>query len=145
GLRLETVSSVQELWEIYAFASRQIVQEVPSMLLERNFLVSLALQLAAFPSVYSSWEQYESCAVEELSLGPTGTVLGPLPRDAPQSFPAGSEQQVVLECGKMIDNYGLSLIARGGVSGSSEEIAGVATLRVKRLPEGCHVDDDLEQ
>jgi len=137
------VESVGALWEAYAFATREIVEEVPSMLFEKNYIVSLVLRLSAFPSVYSNWEKYESCAVDEVSLGPSGTVLGPLDLEG-AAVPIRDwrpEKELVLECGKMVDDYGLSLIARDGVAG----IVGMATLRVKRLPEGCHVDWDGEE
>lgn len=136
-LELRSVESTGDLWEMYSFASRQIVEEVPSMLVERNYVYLLALKLAAFPTVYSNWERYESCAVEEVSLGPTATRLEPVPT---ASMPQWSKQkEVVLACGAMIEAYGISVIARE--SGPGSPIAGSLTLRVKRLPEGCHVDD----
>eukprot|EP00931_Biecheleriopsis_adriatica_P102826 TRINITY_DN77742_c0_g1_i1.p1 TRINITY_DN77742_c0_g1~~TRINITY_DN77742_c0_g1_i1.p1 ORF type:complete len:431 (+),score=87.97 TRINITY_DN77742_c0_g1_i1:22-1293(+) len=140
----ETVTSVTELWELYSFATKQIVAEVPSMMLEQNYLVSLALQLAAFPSVYSDWSLYESCAVQELEVGAEGTVQQPLDSQQQPGMPRGPVRQVVLECGKMIDSYGLSLLVRSGSPDDRQIVAG-ATLRVKRLPEGCHVDDSLDE
>jgi len=141
-LKLQTVSSLGELWEQYTFSTREIVQEVPSMAVERNFVVQVLLQLTSFPTTLSDWNTYESCAVQELEAGPTGTVLESLSGDRAE-LPEGEAREVVLECGKMIDSYGLSLIIRE--PGESKELISASVLRVKRLPEGCHISDDMEE
>lgn len=139
---LEPVCSAGELWEAYTFATAQIVKEVPSMLLDRDYLATLILQLAAFPKVYQEWERYESCIIDELFLGPEATALEPINESgvARAPLPEGGSRDVVLECGKMLDSYGLSLIARGKAG-----LAGAATLIVKRLPEECHIEEDGEE
>lgn len=141
-LKLETVSSLGELWEQYTFSTREIVQEVPSMAVERNFIVQVLLQLTSFPTTFPDWNNYEACAVQELEAGPKGTVLESLSEDRAE-LPEGEAREVVLECGKMIDSYGLSLIIRD--PGESKELISASVLRVKRLPEGCHISDDMEE
>lgn len=141
-LKLETVSSLGELWEQYTFSTREIVQEVPSMAVERNFIVQVLLQLTSFPTTFSDWNNYEACAVQELEAGPQGTVLKSLSEDRAE-LPEGEAREVVLECGKMIDSYGLSLIIRE--PGEGKELISASVLRVKRLPEGCHISDDMEE
>ena len=42
------------------------------MVVERNFLASLVLQLTSFPTTLSDWGKYEACAVQELEVGATG-------------------------------------------------------------------------
>jgi len=124
------------------------------MVLEQNYSLSVLLQLAAFPSVYADWGKYESCAVDEISLGPSDTTLGPLD-SAKLPPPAGgwrAEQEVVRACGEMVESYGLSLLLREGdvifeedkleERGDAGAVAGVATLRVKRLPQSCHLEED---
>jgi len=151
------VTSPAELWETYTFATGQIVEEVPSMAFERNYVNRMVLQAASFPRVYQEWETYESCALEEVSLGPDATSLGPLgplgglPGQAARSRDPGSEaeasadREVVLACGEMVEEYGLSLAAREDGAGAGEgSLAGCATMRVKRLPEDCHIDYDEE-
>jgi len=141
-LRFEPLQSVPELWEAYRFSTLEIVEEVPSMIFQRNFVMSVILQVASFPAVYSNWEKYESCAVEEIALGPSSTILGPIPSsDFVQPISeVQPEREVVLQCGQMVKDYGLSLLARDG----SGDIAGSLTLHVKRLPEACHIDYDQE-
>lgn len=141
ALKLETVTSLPELWEQYTFSTRQIVEEVPSMMFERNFIISSVLQVFSFPTTLSGWSNYEACAIQEMEAGPTGTVLDSLSDDRPE-LSVDSPEEVVLECGKMIDTYGLSLLVRAPGSG---EMVAASVLRVKRLPEGCHVSDDLEE
>jgi len=137
-IKLNPVSSIPELWEAYRFSSGQLVMEVPSMMVERNFIYATLLQVASFPTVYQNWDKYESCAVEEVALGPSKTALGPLDEDVRRTYvPDDSEKAVVLECGQMVEDYGLSLMAKDG-----DELAGAATLRVKRLPDECHIDYD---
>jgi ribosomal protein S18 acetylase RimI-like enzyme len=141
-LTLEPVRSVPELWEAYRFSTLEIVEEVPSMIFQKNFVMSVVLQVASFPEVYSNWEKYESCAVEEIALGPSSTALGPIPSNnfVQPISEVQPEREVVLQCGQMVKDYGLSLLARDG----SGDIAGSLTLHVKRLPEACHVDYDQE-
>eukprot|EP00913_Durusdinium_trenchii_P029929 g28046.t1 len=141
-VKLKALKKEWRLWEQYTFSTREIVQEVPSMAVERNFLVSLLLQLTSFPTTLSDWNNYESCAVQELEAGATGTVLDSLAADRAE-IPPGEPREVVLECGKMIDAYGLSLIIRE--PGESRGLVGASVLRVKRLPEGCHISDDMEE
>ncbi|CAJ1358520.1 unnamed protein product [Effrenium voratum] len=110
------------------------------MVVERNFLVSTLLQLTSFPTTLSDWSTYEACALEELDAGPSGTVLGSLSQD--RTTLPDQPRQVVLECGKMIESYGLSLLIR---TPGGSDIIGASVLRVKRLPEGCHISDDMEE
>ncbi|CAK0908120.1 unnamed protein product, partial [Prorocentrum cordatum] len=156
-LRLLPVTSPGELWEAYTFATGQIVEEVPSMAFERNYLNRMVLQAASFPKVYRDWETYEGCAVEEVSLGPDATSLGPVeplggppgrggrPRDPGSEAASDADREVVLACGEMVEEYGLSLAAREPATGTSVgSLAGCATMRVKRLPEDCHIAYDEE-
>eukprot|EP00929_Paragymnodinium_shiwhaense_P099761 TRINITY_DN61582_c0_g1_i1.p1 TRINITY_DN61582_c0_g1~~TRINITY_DN61582_c0_g1_i1.p1 ORF type:complete len:449 (+),score=112.02 TRINITY_DN61582_c0_g1_i1:158-1504(+) len=136
---LEPVTSVGELWEAYSFSTAQIVEETPSMVLEQNFMAATLLQLAAFPTVYEEWTQYEECLVDEVALGADDTSLAQVDsEDGRPPVPQGSLREVVLECGKMLDTYGLNIIARGEKTG---ELAGACAMVVKRLPEECHIDD----
>merc|ERR1719401_1665812 len=97
---------------MYTFATREIVQEVPSMLFEKNYLFSLMLQAATFPRVYQDWERYEACAVEEISLGASKSSLSSLGSDTLPIESDKSATDVVLACSDMIDSYGLSIVAR---------------------------------
>jgi len=166
-LKLEPATSMWDLWQLFSFTSTRIIEEVPSMMFEKNFWLSFALQVSAFPRTYWDWEKYEACSVEEILLGPEKTVVGPIPdavvswsanvpravanewstqrerRDERERIENERERQVVEECGRMVSNYGLAVIAREPRDdGQNGAILAGATVRVKRLPQGCHIDEE---
>lgn len=127
---------------MYAFATWQIVDEVPSMMLERTYLWNLLGRLLTFPDVYTNWERVETCAVDEVTLGPSSTSLDPV-QQVPK--PASvSDADLVDACSELLDDYGLSIIARAPADSDAADgtVVGTATLRAKRLPEGCHIREE---
>lgn len=142
-LSFEPVTSVGGLWEVFGFTSKRLVEEVPSVVQTSALMADSFSRLALFPSVALEWNRYEGCAVDEVTLGPSSSTLSfgaSSTDDAPTLVDrrrGNSELDIVSQCSELIDDFGLSVVARR----PDEPIAGVAVLRVKRLPSECHVEE----
>jgi len=140
-LSFEPVTNTVQLWESYTFATAQLVEEVPSMLLDGNYWGSILLQIASFPDVYDKWQAYEQCVIDEVALGPDSSTFEKV--KASDAVPlTGNTKDVVLECGKMYGDHGFSLIVRPP---RGDSFAGSVNMIVKRLPEACHLEGDGEE
>lgn len=141
-LHFEPVGSVNELWDVFTFTSTRLVEDVPSAVRTSGALADTFSRAALFPVVALEWKRYEGCAVDEVSLGPSSSSLS-FAGDAVAAPPiltrrnGDSETDIVAQCSELIDEFGLSVVARL----PGQPIAGVATLRVKRLPSECHVEE----
>lgn len=147
AVRLQPVGSLQELWEVYHFTSQRLVDEVPSMAKTSSFLQPAFSRSAIFPVFALEYSRYEACAVEEVNLGPSSSSIGFATDSSGKGDPLLAERKgknevdLVRECQKMVEDYGLSVVARDGSSDPSP-VVGVATMRVKRLPTDCHITEE---
>lgn len=114
---------------------------------QQLFAASAFSRSAIFPVFALEYSRYEACAVEEVNLGPSSSSIGFATDSSGKGDPLLAERKgknevdLVRECQKMVEDYGLSVVARDGSSDPSP-VVGVATMRVKRLPTDCHITEE---
>ncbi|CAJ1391960.1 unnamed protein product [Effrenium voratum] len=118
GIQLRPATSLSSIWEAYLFAGS--FSDIP-----------VALQLLEFPQAFLDWRRSD------------GLIPG-LPNTPPAIDPIfsrkavpGSEDEVVRACDEMLDSYGGVLLAV-----SESELVGTLAVRVKWLPQACHLGAD---